>query len=112
MRLALTIAASGLVLAACGATNPAAQPSTVFFRLDAPFCGMSLPVRFSIDGNVVGVDTFRVNLSNPHLTTRGFSAASGRHVLSAFAFAGTWPDTTVTLVPGVALTDTLPFYCS
>ena len=102
----------GTALLACGGTDPVVQQSTVFFKLNAPFCSMALPVRFSIDGTVVGVDTFRVNLSNPHLTTRGFTAASGRRVLSAYAFTGTWPDTTVTLAPGAALTDTLSFYCS
>ena len=112
MKFMLAATVIALTLAACGSTSPSDQLSTVYFRLDAPFCSMALPVRFSIDGAVVGVDTFRVNVNNPHLTTRGFTAAAGTHVLSAYAFNGTWPDTTVTLVPGVALTDTLPFYCS
>ena len=73
---------------------------------------MSLPVRFAIDGALVGVDTFRVNLSPNHLTSRAFSTSAGPHVLSAFAFSGTWPDTTVTLIPGATLVLTLPFYCS
>jgi hypothetical protein len=112
LRLVGSLAVAVLVLAACSSTSSLDDPSTVFFQLDAPLCSMALPVRLSIDGTVVGVDTFRVNVANPHLTTRGFRATPGRHLLSAFAFNGTWPDTTVTLSPGFALTDTLSFYCS
>jgi len=89
-----------------------ALESTVSFQLVAPLCSMALPVRFSIDGALVGIDTFRVNLANPHLITRSFSAPAGRHVLSAYAFTGMWPDTTVTIMSGVPLVDTLSFYCS
>ena len=108
----LYLALGCLLLVSCGGAEPIAPESTVFFRLNAPLCSMALPVRFSIDGTVVGIDTFRVNLPNPHLTTRGFPTSAGRHVLGAFAFTGVWPDTTVTLRQGVAMTDTLPFYCS
>ena len=101
-----------LLLVSCGGTEPILQESTVFFRLNAPLCSMALPVRLSIDGSVVGIDTFRVNLPDPHLTTRGFPTSAGRHVLGAFAFAGVWPDTTVTLRAGIAMTDTLSAYCS
>ena len=44
-----------LLLASCGGTEPIPQESTVFFRLNAPFCGMALPVRFSIDGTLAGI---------------------------------------------------------
>lgn len=108
----LRLALGGILLVACGGTDSITPESTVFFRLDAPFCGMALPVRFSIDGVLVGIDTFRVNVGSPHLTTRGFPTTAGRHVLSAYAFAGVWPDTTVTLRAGIAMTDTLSFYCS
>ena len=108
----LYLALCNLVLVSCGGTEPIPQESTVFFRLNAPFCSMALPVRFSIDGTLVGIDTFRVNVGNPHLTTRGYPTSAGRHVLSAFAFVGMWPDTSVTLRPGIAMTDTLSFYCS
>lgn len=112
IRGTLRLAFLNLLLVACGGTDPITQESAVFFRLDAPLCSMVLPVNFSIDGTLVGIDTFRVNVSNPHLTTRGFPASPGRHVLSAYAFRGVWPDTTVTLRPGIAMTDTLSFYCS
>lgn len=108
----LYLALGCLLQVSCGGTEPIPQESTVFFRLNAPFCGMALPVRFSIDGILVGIDTFRVNVGNPHLTTRGFPTSAGRHVLSAYAFPGMWPDTTVTLRAGIAMTDTLSFYCS
>ena len=73
---------------------------------------MSLPVRFSIDGVVVGVDTFRVNLPPNHLDSRTFPIAAGQHVLGAYAFTGTWPDSTVNVPSGRATVDTLGFYCS
>ena len=107
-----SLAGVAIALFACSSTRPDEAEASVYFRLDAPLCSMALPVRFSIDGALVGVDTFRVNVSNPHLTTRAFTATAGRHVLSANAFAGTWPDTTVRLQAGAALTDTLSFYCS
>ena len=82
------------------------------FHLDAPFCSISLPVRFSIDGVVVGVDTFRVNLAPNRLDSRSFPTTPGQHVLGAYAFTGTWRDSTVIVKSGATTVDTLGFYCS
>ena len=73
---------------------------------------MALPASFSIAGTLVGIDAFRVNVGTPHLTTGGFPASVGRHVLSAHAVPGMRLDTIVTLRPGIAITDTLSLYCS
>ena len=101
-------------LVACGGTQPITPESSVAFSLDAPFCGgMILPVRFSIDGALVGIDTFRVTALDRHTTTRAFPTTAGKHVLNFQSrYSSAWPDTTVTLRPGMAVTDTLSFYCS
>ena len=98
-------------IAACG-TGPR-DSATVRFVLNAPLCSSLLGMRFSIDGAVVGSDTFRVNLPNPHTTSRAFATAPGEHVLGARVDGGfVWPDTTVTLAAGAAFDDSLPLYCS
>ena len=100
-------------LLSCGGGTPTATSrSAVSFHLDAPFCSMSLPVRFSIDGVVVGVDTFRVNLAPNRLDSQSFPTTPGQHVLGAYAFTGTWRDSTVIVKSGATTVDTLGFYCS
>ncbi len=69
-------------------------------------------MRFSIDGVVVGVDTFRVNLAPSHLDSRTFPTTAGQHVPGAYAFTGVWPDSTVIVQSGAVTVDTLGFYCS
>jgi hypothetical protein len=108
-----TLACAVLSLIACNGMAPtAAANAAVSFHLDAPLCSMSLPVRFSIDGVVVGVDTFRVNLAPNHLDSRTFPTTAGPHVLGAYAFTGTWRDSTVTVRSDAVTVDTLGFYCS
>ncbi len=101
-----------LLLAGCDA-GPADPPATVYFELDAPLCSSMLPVRFSIDGVEVEVDTFRIHLPPDHVRSRGFALAAGDHLLGAGIPNGlTWPDTLVHLAAGASFTRWLPFYCS
>lgn len=113
MKLA-ALAAAGML--ACRATEPARGPATVYFSLDAPFCGLAMPVEFYVDSLLVGTDTFRIHLAPDHTTSRGFVAASGTHRLGARAVVGpgyyVWPDTVVSLGAGLTFTRSLPFYCS
>jgi hypothetical protein len=115
-----------LALGACkseavaGVVVPSAS---VNFVLDAPLCSSTFIVQFSIDSLVVGTDTFRVNLPNPHTTSRVFGTSAGTHTLGAEVTGGAiiggsigplhpWPDRGVTIVAGQAFPDSLPFYCS
>jgi hypothetical protein len=101
-----------VLLGAC-ATEPAAPRPTVYFALDAPFCGTRLPVAFFIDSAQVGTDTFVVNLLPEHLTSAGFPTSVGQHTLGARVVGGyIWPDTIVAIPSGGVVTYTLPFYCS
>ena len=108
-----------VALAACNGTDGTELPATVQFSLDAPLCGTVLPADFFVDGQFVGADTFRVNLTPSRTLSRGFLIAPGRHALGArVSFRGAsypWPDTpdtVVTLTPGMVFTRVLPFYCS
>ena len=108
-----------VALAACSDTDGAQAPATVQFSLDAPLCGTAIPVQFLVDSQVVGADTFRVNLAPSHTLSRAFSVTAGRHLLGAevmnLGVAHPWPDTpdtAVTLTPGATFTRVLPFYCS
>lgn len=88
---------------------PAAPAPTVRFEVDAPLCsGVHFPLRFSIDGVVVGQDTLVHGASSdPYLTT------SGAHdLLAEFLTAPTQRDTTVTLGAGERFRMVLDFYCS
>ena len=110
-RIALGICAAGLV--ACASTTPVGPSATVAFVIDAPLCSSVIPVQFSIDGHLVGVDTFRVAVLSPHTSSRTFAVPPGEHTLNAQTMAGyLWPGKTVTLSAGQALVDSLPFYCS
>lgn len=107
------------VAVACSGGATAAAHATVRFYFDAPFCGLKLPVVFSIDHVQVGTDTFAVNAGvTTHLTSSGFPVVAGPHTIGAYALLGsaayryTWPDTQVTLAAGQTFTDSLPFYCS
>jgi hypothetical protein len=97
---------------ACRA-NPNGPDPTVSFLIDAPLCSSTIPVQFSIDGALVGTDTFVVHYGPEHLMSRAFATAAGQHTLSARTLNGyLWPDKTVTVGAGQAVVDTLPFYCS
>lgn len=103
-------------LAGCNAT-PASPTGAVDFLLDAPFCGLTMPVSFAIDGQPVGVDTFRVGVvygPPARLRSRPFTVTPGDHLLSAteVPFNYVWPSVTRHVEPGATITDTLPFYCS
>ena len=101
------------LLAGSACVHPTQALATVYFALDAPLCSSVIPVELSIDGAIVASDTFRVNLSVPHTTSRGFTTWAGRHVIGArTTFGYVWADTTVTLLTGQSLTRSLPFYCS
>src|SRR5512141_2929047 len=105
----------GILLAlSVGACMHTTQPEAmVRFSIDAPFCGMSLPVQLSIDGTIVVTDTFRVHLASSRTTSDAFILPSGTHTLGARVPVGyVWADTSVTLAPGESFTRTLPFYCS
>jgi len=104
---------AAVVLAACATIEPAPPQATVYFVLDAPLCSSQLPVEFTIDGALVGTDTFRVNLAPNHTTSRAFATSAGQHTLGARVVGGyVWTDTTVTLAAGQIFNDSLPFYCS
>ena len=94
--------------------NPTGPDPTVSFMIDAPLCSSRIPVELSIDGALVGTDTFVVNLGTEHLRSRAFATSAGQHTLSArVTFNGyTWPEKKVTIGAGQAVVDTLPFYCS
>lgn len=102
-------------LGACSSTEPMPQSATVHFVLDAPLCSSTIPVTFSIDGAVVGTDTFRVHLPPNHTESKAFSVSLGNHVLGARTigtFSYVWRDTVVKASAGAVAFDTLPFYCS
>lgn len=106
-----TIAGAALA-AACG-SDPISPNATVRFVLDAPFCSSRLPVQFFIDAQLVATDTFAVNFGPAHTVSALFSTKSGVHSIGARVVNGfIWPDKTITLTPGQAFNDTLPFYCS
>ena len=111
------IAASAVAGSACAKESTAPQAATVYFVLDAPFCGMSLPVQFLIDNAPAGTDTFRVNIPQPHLTSAAIATTAGAHVLGAWVNGGIlggykWPNSSVTVAAGATVHDTLSFYCS
>ena len=98
---------------ACNSEPAGPAAARVYFVLDAPLCSSQLPMRFEIDGVLVGVDTFRVNLAPNRTKSRAFSVPAGSRTLGARVDGGfEWPDTTVMLEAGKAFSDTLPFYCS
>ena len=101
------------IVVGCGSGRAVAPQATVYFQLDAPLCSSILPVQFSIDSVLVATDTFRVHLANEHTRSRGFETPAGSHTLSARVVTGyVFDDRHVTLAPGEAFTDSLPFYCS
>lgn len=106
-----------VLIGASGCGRQSTQPAgpTVAFTYDAPFCGRSL-IEKSIDGAVVAVDSM-----SSGATSRAFEVTPGDHVLGArqlrVANGATvtnymWPDTTVSVKPGVALMRRLSLYCS
>jgi hypothetical protein len=118
--IALACLGLAVVVGSCSTVAPA-LPSTVYFSLDAPLCGLSMPMQFLIDSVPVGTDTFHVNAGPPPNRTlsRPFATTAARHTLSARATIGSihpiqhvWLDTVVTLGPHDTATMVLPLYCS
>ncbi len=94
------------------ASATAIDGATVRFYLDAPLCSSVVPVELSIDRSVVAVDTFRVNFASPHGTSKPFTVSPGTHVLGARFGSYIFPEKSVLFTPGLAVIDSLPFYCS
>lgn len=105
------ILAAVSALAACTVVDPA-PGATVDFLIDAPFCSSRIPMEFSIDGTIVGTDTFFVHLAPEHIRSRAFTTSQGQHTLHVRGGLFMWPDKTVSLTNGQSVTDTLPLYCS
>src|SRR5471032_34233 len=84
---------AGVAAVACsdyGTTLPALAPPAVYFVLNAPLCSSRIPMQFSIDGTVVGIDTFVVNLTPSHTTSHAYVTTAGTHVLSGVGVNGGW----------------------
>lgn len=108
----LARAAVALLAPGCGSAT-ADDQAKVYFELDAPLCSSILPVEFRIDGQVVGLDTFRVHLPPDHIRSRGYPVTAGEHDLGASVIGGfVWADSQVTVGPGQSATRILAFYCS
>jgi hypothetical protein len=109
--LSTLLLAAVSAVAACTIVDPA-PGGTVDFLIDAPLCSSRIPMEFSIDGTIVGTDTFLVHLAPEHVRSRAFATSPGNHTLHVRGGLFVWPDKTVTLTDGQSMTDTLPFYCS
>ncbi|HTE45724.1 MAG TPA: hypothetical protein VK636_10805 [Gemmatimonadaceae bacterium] len=101
-------------LIACKGDALVLPMAAVTFVLVPQACSSIVPVRFSIDGLQVGIDTFRVAVGGvEHTTSALFSTSTGQHVLSArFGSGNLWPDKQVTLAAFEIFADSLPLYCS
>lgn len=107
------MALAAMFCAACHTSTSAERPATVTFVLVAPACSSVLPVQFSVDGQSVGTDTFRVAVSAPRTVSRPFAVSPGQHTLGAQVVGGyVWPPLAVSITSGAVLADSLPFYCS
>jgi hypothetical protein len=105
--------AAAVACVACHSSAILEQPATVNFVLVAPGCSSVLPVEFSLDNRLVGVDTFRVAVAAPRTVSRAFEVSPGQHVLGAQVVGGyVWASRVVVIAPGTAVSDSLPFYCS
>ena len=110
IRAALLLGGLGWVTACAGET-PTAPAATAIFTIVAPLCSGTMPATFYIDHVFVGADTFRVNLTPQHLSSRPFELSVGRHVLSAQVIRSV-PDVVVDARAGEVVTDSISFYCS
>jgi hypothetical protein len=111
VRVWFVVAATGVVACQHSATT---EPSArVHFVIVAQTCSSILPVEFSIDGRLVGTDTFRVDVVSPRTTSHDFETSPGQHVVGARVTGGfVWPNQTLSMAAGAVVTDSLPFYCS
>lgn len=110
IRPALLLGGLGWVTACAGETLTA-PAATAVFTIVAPLCSGKMPATFYIDHVFVGADTFRVNLTPQHLSSRPFELSVGRHVLSAQVIRSV-PDVVVDARAGEVVTDSISFYCS
>jgi hypothetical protein len=100
----------GVACQQAATTEPAAR---VHFVIVPQACSSVLPVEFSIDGRLVGTDTFRVDVVSPRTTSRDFETSPGQHVVGARVTGGfVWPSQTLSMAAGAVVADSLPFYCS
>jgi len=102
------------VFAGCAGTTASTPRATVDFLLQPHACSSVLPVQFAVDNIQIGADTFKVAVAGgDHLKSRTFTVSIGTHTVSARVTGGyVWADKQVTVAPGDAVTDTLPFSCS
>lgn len=102
-----------VTILSCSPSTAPLEPPTVDFLLDLQLCSSIIPVQFTIDGNLVGSDTFRIGLVNPHVRSPAYATTPGAHALGVQAtnFGG-WGMKTVYLDAGRAYTDTLGGSCS
>jgi hypothetical protein len=107
------ILAAAAALAACTVVDPT-PGATVDFLIQPYACSSRIPVEFTIDGKIVGVDTFLVDITPvDHVRSREFTVSPGQHTVHArTGFGYVYPDHTLMLASAQAATDTLPFYCS
>ena len=112
-RCAAVAAGLTIALCACQSSTLTERSSTLQFVLVAPLCSSTLPVEFSVDNQVVGVDTFRVMLPSAHTVSRAFDVPPGPHLVGARVVGGyVWAPRSLSIAPGAAVVDSLPFYCS
>jgi hypothetical protein len=111
LRVWSVLAVTGVVACQHAATTePAAR---VHFVIVPQACSSVLPVEFSIDGRLVGTDTFRVAVVSPRTTSRDFETSPGQHVVGARVAGGfVWPNQTLSMAAGAVVADSLPFSCS
>jgi hypothetical protein len=113
MNVKMRIALAALCCGACHNPVDSDRPAAIRFVLVAPLCSSVMPVEFFVDAQSVGVDTFRVNVSEPHIASRDFAVLPGTRTLEAQVVGGyVWPADTVSILPGSVYADSLAFYCS
>jgi hypothetical protein len=113
MNVKMRIALAALCCGACHNPVDSDRPAAIRFVLVAPLCSSVMPVEFFVDAQSVGVDTFRVNVSEPHIASRDFAVLPGTRTLEAQVVGGyVWPPDTVSILPGSVYADSLAFYCS
>ena len=105
------------LLAACASSSsPTQRSASVRYVAVSTTCSSVIPVAFSIDGQLVGTDTFRIDAGpSVHVVSSDFMTTAGHHVVGAHVTSNTsfaWPDASVDLAAGAVFVDSLSFYCS
>jgi hypothetical protein len=132
MNVRLLASVAAILTGACGGSTDPGVNAHVRFLIDAPFCGIALPVNCFVDNVQVGRDTmwFGVGADTSPAGTMGsrrfksyrsFSVHAGIHTLRATIvdtippdppLIYSWPDTIVNAAVGAEVVRKLPFYCS